>query len=538
LRAEPVAAWAAIEIIEGASTRTVEVPREGLRLGRASGNTVVLAATSVSGHHAELRWQGDDLRIEDLGSSYGTRRDGVLLDRPTLLADGDEVVLGGAVVLRVTVRGAGFGAPTSELLGTAAGLEARRLDSAVQPLELELLPVVESLLRAVSHEDLGDRIVRALGEHFHASRVALIELEHAGERFRVLGLHNASRVDTRPLRDVGFVSRTVVEAAVRDGVAHYREGGGKQVVKSLLMSGAHSAAAAAVRPSDGRLRVLYMDACATEPPLSAQHARTLELFAAHVRAAFDAVGSRIELAQDRVRFEHLRRYFSPAVVEHLLAGGGKIVDRPRVADATVLFADLVGYTAIAERYDRDPGRMLDLLNRWLDAGARCAMAHGGTLDKFIGDCVMVIFGVPFPQRDAELLAVRCSLKMTGAIARISAETGDQLNITVGINSGPMLAGSVGSRRRLEYTVLGDTVNVASRLQGHAHAGEILVGPETRRRLEGRVQFEDAGSFTPKNRAPLDCYRVIRVLDRGDESVPPPPSTGRDGQTVVPPKTGD
>ncbi len=519
-----MASRAVIEVIEGTTVQRIDIPRAGLTVGRAPDNQLVLSAASVSAHHAELRWYGDDLMLIDLGSSYGTRRDGQVLERPTMLSDGDEIVFARAVVAHVALEGAGFGAPTSELRGGEGLVEAQSEGAA--PLSVDLLGAAHALFQATSYEDLYQRLLLAAAERFHASRIALIEVERAAGRFRMLGLHKASATDPRPLADAGFVSRTLVEEALARGMAHYLEGTSAPPVKSVAMSGAHSAVAARICPRDGKSRVLYLDATIGDAPLGAGAAVALELFASHAALAFDSVAATLELARDRVRFEQLRRYFSPAVVEHLLAGGESFVDKPRMVDGTVLFADLVGYTALSRELAGEPERMFGLLNRWLDAGAHVAMAHGGTLDKFIGDCVMVIFGAPFPQQEPELMAVRCAVQMMRAIERVSQEVGRSLAITVGVNSGPMLAGSVGSRRRLEYTVLGDTVNVAARLQGAARPGEILVGAETHARVRHQVDFEDAGSFTPKNCNLVHAYRVMRLREHDARSLGTLPPASR------------
>jgi adenylate cyclase len=132
---------------------------------------------------------------------------------------------------------------------------------------------------------------------------------------------------------------------------------------------------------------------------------------------------------------------------------------------------------------------------------------------------MAVFGAPFPMDRAELVAVECALEMREAIAQISFEENLTLAITVGINSGELLAGSVGSRRRLEYTVLGDTVNVASRLQSQAVPGEILVGPLTAERIADAVFVEDAGIRSLKNHGPVQAHRVLGLMhnarERGD-----------------------
>jgi adenylate cyclase len=148
---------------------------------------------------------------------------------------------------------------------------------------------------------------------------------------------------------------------------------------------------------------------------------------------------------------------------------------------------------------------------WLDAGANAVLSQGGTLDKFIGDAVMAVFGAPLPLPNPALSAVRCALAMRAALEEISSRTNEPLAITIGINSGPVLAGSVGSARRLEYTVLGDTVNVAARLQSNAGTNEILISDSTREALGDSVEVERVGELALKNRTrPVDTFRVVRI----------------------------
>lgn len=498
-------ARATVEILEAGTSRVVAVPPEGLSFGRAPDQSVILSSPSVSAHHAEIRWQGDDLILRDVGSSYGTRRDGELVRAPARLQDGDEVVLGGAALVRVSLFGAGFGAPVSALADLDPGVVTTEIPAGAQPFSIDLLPAAESLYQATTEAELDQRVAAAAIAYLRASRVALLELELTGQRFRALAVQGAVS------HDAGFVSRTVVSEAARRGVAFASEAAQRmKQVLSMVRSGAHSAIAAGIRPHDGRVRVLYLDTLLDLPPLGWGHALTLQLFAAHAAGAYDALRARLQHLEDQRRFEQLRRYFSPAVAEHLLKGQLDLVERPRRLDATVLFADLVGYTALSERLRADPERLLDLLNRWLDTGARAVLGHGGTLDKFIGDAVMGVFGAPLPVPGGELCAVRCALQMRAEIEAVAEALGERLQITVGINSGELVAGSVGSRRRLEYTVLGDTVNVASRLQGAAAPSEILVGEQTAKRIEGGATLEDAGEIRLKNHAAVRAYRVLGV----------------------------
>jgi adenylate cyclase len=161
----------------------------------------------------------------------------------------------------------------------------------------------------------------------------------------------------------------------------------------------------------------------------------------------------------------LSRYFSPNIVDELSASGGAL-DRPAMQPVAVLFADMVGFTAISERFS--PEALVELLREFHGRLARVVFAHDGTLYKYIGDAVMVHFGTPRPQQDDPVRALACAAEMIADIGRWNAErerAGDEpIGIGIGVHYGEVLVGNIGDARRLEYTVLGDTVNVASRLE--------------------------------------------------------------------------
>jgi adenylate cyclase len=161
----------------------------------------------------------------------------------------------------------------------------------------------------------------------------------------------------------------------------------------------------------------------------------------------------------------LARYFSPNMVEEIAT-----LERPlgevRAQNAGVLFADIVGFTAHSERLG--PEKTMDLLRGFHRRMAETVFAHGGTVDKYIGDAVMATFGTPRPASDDALRAVRCALVMTDAVAHWNEErraAGEApIRIGIGLHYGPVVTGDMGDERRLEYAVIGDTVNVASRLE--------------------------------------------------------------------------
>jgi adenylate cyclase len=161
----------------------------------------------------------------------------------------------------------------------------------------------------------------------------------------------------------------------------------------------------------------------------------------------------------------LSRYFSPNIVREL-STSGRALDRPARQPAAVLFADMMGFTSISERLA--PEELVGLLREFHGRLTRIAFAHDGTIDKYIGDAVMLHFGTPRPQADDPVRALACAADMVAEIERWNAEreiAGEApISIGIGVHYGEVLAGNIGGEHRLEYTVLGDTVNVASRLE--------------------------------------------------------------------------
>jgi adenylate cyclase len=176
------------------------------------------------------------------------------------------------------------------------------------------------------------------------------------------------------------------------------------------------------------------------------------------------------------------RKFIPAdLVRLLLRQGVEAKPGGAIQELTVMFIDVAGFTGLSERMG---DRVVPLLSGYLDLASEIIDAHGGTIDKFIGDAVMAFWGAPTPQNDHALLCCRAALTFCKALeaARLADDQGQPLQVRIGINSGRVLVGNIGSELRLNYTVIGDVVNVASRLEGaNKHYGtRILIGAETQR----------------------------------------------------------
>lgn len=217
--------------------------------------------------------------------------------------------------------------------------------------------------------------------------------------------------------------------------------------------------------------------------------------------------------RDRVR-DLLDKNVSPEVAAQLLRDGAALGGEER--EVTILFADLRGFTTLSEKFS--PHDLLVLLNRYLDRMSGEIEAHGGIIDKFIGDAIMALFGAPVAQADSANRAIAASLAMQQALdglnAELAAEGRPGLAMGIGINTARVVAGNMGSHRRLNYSVIGDGVNVASRLQSLTRTVEyratIVTSAATisAARMDGTFRTRKLGLATVKGRAePVEIFAI-------------------------------
>ena len=209
-----------------------------------------------------------------------------------------------------------------------------------------------------------------------------------------------------------------------------------------------------------------------ELPVLVAERRTDEL--GQLMAAINEMGH--GLLQKRQVEALLGRFLAKDVAEEVLAQLDTVSIGGERVEATVLFADIVGFTGMSERLS--PEEVGEFLNEYYEYFANCSRYYSGTVDKFIGDCAMVVFGAPKPDPEHRVHAVCCAMLMQKLVARLNerrcAMGKPSVLVRIGLNSGEMLAGVMGGRDRMEYTVVGDSVNMASRLCGEAAGGQIII----------------------------------------------------------------
>jgi adenylate cyclase len=310
------------------------------------------------------------------------------------------------------------------------------------------------------------------------------------------------------------ISRTVVGNVMRDRVAvlakDARYDSRLDASSSIQVMNIRSFMCAPLWNRNDVIGVLYCD-----NPRSKQFiADDLEVFTAlcnYAAVAIEQARLSQQLMEETRRRERLQRYHSPAVVNRILHSetsiGGGFMTQER--DVTVMFSDIVGFTKLCEHMP--PVLVGELLNNYFSRMMEIIFEHEGTLDKFLGDAILVVFGAPFDQPDHAERCVATALDMRRELERINEDRGGTpIRVRTAINSGRALTGDIGSPRRKEFTTLGDVVNTASRLEANvAEPDQIVISETTRARLGSAFEVRSLGSVKIRGReSEVEAFEVI------------------------------
>jgi adenylate cyclase len=468
--------------------------------GRAANCDVILEDPSVSRWHARFLVSDDQCTVADLGSRNGTFVNGEQVEQHDL-RDGDRVALGQVLF---TLRAAAVqpvvmvesDARIEHVAEIRSGIDGA---SAVGQIDrrrlLQLLSdISRTLVGALPVDEVLGRVVDLAFSSTNAERVLLLLWNEAtGDLVPRIVRHRQG------LELPTTISRTIVDRVMKDRVSMIAIDAQLdprlEKAKSIAALQTRSFMCAPLWHEVEIIGLLYVD-----NPLRHRFTEAdLELFTAFSNYAAVAIAQArlAERVQQEIRRrERLARYHSPAVVDRLLkAEAGADGEAPMLAqerDITVLLADIVGFTALAEHLP--PQQVAVLLNVFFSRMADAIFAHEGTLDKFIGDAVLAIFGAPLDLPNHALNAVRAAERMRQALVDLNLERGEpRLEMRIAIHTGVALVGDIGSPQRREYSVLGDVPNTAARIEdGVAKEGQIVITRATLDRLDRQVAVRELG----------------------------------------------
>jgi class 3 adenylate cyclase len=396
--------------------------------------------------------------------------------------------------------------PTLDQPATAPGMRAPA-SSAIDAIALRLVfKVTETLSSTDSMDDFLREMSEQLSQAARAKGVVVLLPDEAGQLVpRVMKTRRADEKMQLSRTVIDYVVKNKAALTTEDAAADERFARGESVLRFDLK--AVLCVPLLRRQQDGRGRdvsgVLYLT---RDLPFTNTERDLVAALAHLIAMGLERTRLREEFAAAERTRRSLERFHAPDVVRRLMMDSSQGVHRDGLflepLTATVLFCDLAGFTTYCEAHE--PEQVGMLLNSYLGTMTETVFAHGGTVDKFIGDAVMCIFGAPFMAGDDALRGVRCAADMRRnfrALVQSGAcgEDARALDVHIGINTGKVVAGTVGSPRRMEYTALGDTVNTASRLEGVAKKGQIVVGPATAALVRDQFPLVSMGAVNLKGK---------------------------------------
>jgi len=539
--------------IEGSPEQTLEVAQDQFILGRLPECDLYLPYSEVSRRHCQFRRLAQGKwRVEDLDSTNGTLLNQSRLYQPALIKDSDIIQVGNVTI---KVKLATTNAPQSSatknsgnghtevqtILRNAEELTQLWIEGnqgqVKDPLSTEhiaharlqyIVEIAKGLNSAESIEAIFAQVENVIFQELHnVERLALlIDVEGSGnlELYKAAArqLHQQTqgtyyRQELSDLYKGDWISRSICDKVFQEKVAIKTKNA--QVdqrfseQKSIVMKGIGGALAVPLWNEKKVVGVLYADAAIGFDRLDPNQDQDLSFFSTIANLVASSVQrwllTRRLQEQERIR-QRLERYHSPAVVQQLITFGAMedSLLTPIEADVTVLFADIVGFTALSEQLS--PEELAELLNRFFEEMLKPLFASGGTLDKFIGDCIMAFFGAPEPQSDHADRAVKVAKAMLERLEQMNKDKvlSHSLELRIAINSGKAVVGDVGSSQRVDYTVLGGTVNLASRLEAVCRPGECVISEETYNRLKHQKAFTPIGTSNFKGiDRPITVYRA-------------------------------
>ena len=247
-----------------------------------------------------------------------------------------------------------------------------------------------------------------------------------------------------------------------------------------------------------------------------------------LKYADDLARSYEQLKKEEQLRIHLSRYIGNDLVEQLMATDQEVLQSNERKQLTIMFADIRSFTALAEQMR--PEKVVAMLNSYFSVMVEIVFSCNGMLDKFVGDQLMAVFGHLGDEKEGARDAVLAALKMQRAMKEVHKSLASRnlpvFQIGIGINTGQAIIGSVGSKNRKDYTVIGDAVNTSARLEEQAGPGEIIIGEQTYKHLPDSIHVKNQLSIRVKNRKePVLCYTILSPLDKTIRTVKPVPQQG-------------
>jgi adenylate cyclase len=539
------------------------ISKDTVRIGRSNDNDLILADNTVSRYHTEIQKRKNDYILADLGSYNGTKLNGKSIQK-VCLKQGDKIQIGSSK-LTFLINGSSVDQAEDSVVLTNErdiGVGGQQI---VRSSPLERHGQSQGLLFALEdkNEEKRGKSDFALKKERFNSQEYLAELARNNKVLFVLyeisrhlnQIHDFNELLRKIMdlifmvidADYGFLvlaggpngdnlipvvikhktehgkskreikaSRTLIDKVINGKVALLTSNAMADSrldgAKSVMIQQIRSAICVPLWREDKIIGVIQLDSVRIDNQFNQDDLELLKAIGSQVAMVIEqsALNERIR-EEERLR-NRLQRFHSPQVIEMILKGGEETIDdimESKELIATILFADIVGFTQLSETMP--PREINIILNRYFSRMTDIVFRHGGTLDKYIGDGLMAVFGAPMEKKDDAERAVRTALEIRRQVTAMMKTTSAdrRFDIRVGLNTGRVVAGNIGSPKRMEYTVIGDPVNVASRLESIAKPNQIIIGEETFGFVKNKFKIQAIGTRKVKGKSSgIMVYEVL------------------------------
>ena len=491
---------------------THSIPLQGVvRIGRHPKNTICIDESAISKQHAHIQEVDGKYIYEDLSSSNGSYFNEIRIKKHTF-KDGDCIRVGRARLTfyseRKLQQDIGKLVTFEQFVGDEtqefqekiemSALEHFQPESEIGDAKLlrmdyEKLRLGQALLQHIGLERNLDKLLVTIAEQltpmFAADRCVILLLDNAGEMqakavFSLQALDAPVTVSRSVLKEVQQSRSAVLlsNTEKEDEIAQ---------VSSLKLMGISSVMCAPIIHNDEVLGAIHLDLTTGQGAFIKKDLQLLGGISTYIAMTVVNAGLTKTIEKEVKLQAQFERLLSPSIVKQLVSGKLNIGQAGELREVTIMFVDIRGFTRMSHK--ASPATVVSLLNEYFERVVDIIFKHGGTVDKFMGDAVMVLFGAPIPMQQQTDAALSCALEIQAMLsiwnkARVKRKQG-LIPVGIGINSGEVAVGSIGSSKTMQYTVVGNAVNVASRLTSIAKAGQAIASQQTMRNLQIKVNFK-------------------------------------------------
>jgi adenylate cyclase len=507
-------------------------------IGRSRGdNVLVLSGDKVSRRHAVLRLSGSSYVVLDLESANGTYVNGHLIHETTL-ADSDTISIGpyqmvysqAAPAVRFDSRQLGqtvmLRAP-DRVLPDLPDRTRISLDSSTKSLLEEIETLRQKAERLAHIYELNellssvlslDEIFKKLGEMIFrltpADRFLVLRADAATDGLTIVFSKFSEEQNILSGHGI-WISKTVLDIVLKDRVtllsSDTQTDGRLALAQSLIFQNVHSTICAPLLRGGRILGVIYVDCHDPTKVFTADHLDLLNALASATSMAVDNATSHERLMNEALARAAYGRFMPQHIVSQILADPHSIILGGVNQVVTILFADIRGFTTMSERLA--PETVVQVLNEFFEEMTPIVFEQGGILDKYIGDAMMALFGVPRAEGEPALGAVFAATEMQRRMVTLNQELKrrglPEIAVGIGINTGEVTVGYIGSKQRTDYTAIGDAVNLAARLEKKASGGQIVMSQSTFDSITTPIATKPGDKILVKGRQePVQTYEVL------------------------------